>query len=83
MNVKFVQAYKAIHTINKLNKTHLDVLLGYETIIWHKQISNLGFSPIPMRAHCAYEARAEFCQIFHWFFGQWSFKNFFLRFTDL
>ena len=37
---------------SKMEKNHLAVLLGYETIIWHKQISNLGFSPIPMRAHC-------------------------------
>ena len=30
-----------------------------------------------------YEAMAEFCQIFHLFFGQWSFKKkMLLRFTD-
>ena len=30
-----------------------------------------------------YEARAEFCQIFRSFFGQWSLKKPLLRLTDL
>ena len=36
----------------KWNKTHLAVLLGYETIIWHRQSQNPGFSYDLMPVHC-------------------------------
>ena len=39
----------------KWNKTHLAVLLRYETIIWHHQSQNLGFSQVLIRAHCGLE----------------------------
>ena len=38
--------------LKKWNKTHLAVLLGYETIIWQHQSQNLGFSQVLIRAHC-------------------------------
>ena len=33
-------------------ETHLAVLLGYETIIWHHHSQNLGFCYVLMPAHC-------------------------------
>ena len=36
----------------KWNKTHLAVLLGYKTIIWHHQSQNPGFSYDLMPVHC-------------------------------
>ena len=48
----FSRNQKKILLLQKWNKTHLAVLLGYETIIWHHQSQNLGFSQVLILAHC-------------------------------
>ena len=50
----FSRNQKKILLPQKWNKTHLAVLLGYETNIWHHQSQNLGLSHVLIRAHCVF-----------------------------
>jgi len=51
----FSKNQKTILWLQKWNKTHLAVLLGYETIIWDHHSWNPGFCYVLMPAHCVIE----------------------------